>query len=176
MLSWQLSTPREEPPKKSKKKRKKQEPKSETDSNSEDDDIEQVVVNSNGEEEKYYSAPESPLSSDEDPAVGTSALRDEIRLPPQEPGRSNRSKKRRRYAVRKARAEFFQPLCDLIETKLFVETGAPDVKSFNEVPTLVELCLRAVKQGPKGILRGARGTRGAMHWFFNFLNFYISMF
>ena len=156
MLSWQLSTPREEPPKKSKKKSKQEESK-EVDSNTEDEDVEYVVVNSGGEEEKYYSAPESPLSSDEEPAGSASllgAVRDEVKLPQQARGRSNRSKKRRRYALRKAKAEFFQPLCDLIETKLFVGTGQSDVKSFNEVPTLVELCLRAVEQGPKG-----KGTR-----------------
>lgn len=151
MLSWELSTPREEPPKKPKKtKRKRQEPK-ESDSNSEEDDIEYVTINSGGEEEKYYPAPESPLNSDEDVATSVpDAPLNEVSFPPQGPGRSNRSKRRSRYALRKAKAEFFQPLCDLIETKLFVETGPPDVKSFNEAPTLVELCLRAAEQGPKG--------------------------
>eukprot|EP00731_Ephydatia_muelleri_P037214 Em0419g11a len=72
----------------------------------------------------------SPLSSQEEAtASGPDAPPDKVSLPPQEPGRSNRSKRRRRYALRKAKAEFFQPLCDLIETKLFVETGPPDVKS-----------------------------------------------
>ena len=103
MLSWQLSQVQSSPvysrSKKSAKKRKQSAAQSddyeaslELDS---DDDISAyddvtygsyayIVVNSDGEEEVYYSAPESPLSSeDEDEIVDDIVAMVNIELPPQ---------------------------------------------------------------------------------------------
>ena len=74
MLSWQLSTPSTVPVKKKRKKKARGETTALVDcgdSDSEEPGDEEynytvVVVNSDGEEEVYYSAPESPVFSDDD--------------------------------------------------------------------------------------------------------------
>lgn len=93
MLSWQLSQPRVVPVKRKKQKAKRarkqsgegEEPEVETGSGrgqDSDEDLEAfayVVVNSEGEEEAYYSAPESPVSSEDET---TSFVDDSTSTPP----------------------------------------------------------------------------------------------
>ena len=113
-----------------------------------------IVVNSEGEEEVYFSAPESPMSSDNDFDDVTTTSSDWSAtnvcsdLPQQERkpgGRSKKSKKKSRYLTKLAQVEFFQPLCDLFEEKASLDVGRLDVSSQAEVPTLVELSIRKIR-------------------------------
>lgn len=106
-------------------------------------------MNSDGEEEVYYSAPESPLSSDDDEVVDDVIAMVDAELPPQvkKPGgRSKKSKKRAKYLARQAEVEFFRPLCDLVEDRLSLEVGQLKLSSQAEVPPLVELCVRKIRK------------------------------
>ena len=176
MLSWQLSTPSNALNTKRKRRRKKsQEAKklsTSGDSGDEgtDQDEEQVdfaldddektaeyayiYVNSDGEEEIYYSAPESPLTSEDD----TSTLTDQPNVPDttnlhslqlqfreHRKKKSRRSKKKARYLARAAKVEFFQPLCDLVEDKLQVEVGQLEMASCAQVLSLAEICIRKIR-------------------------------
>ena len=96
MLSWQLSQVQSGPvfsrSKKSTKKRKQSAAQSEELDSDDDitayDDVTYgsyayIVVNSDGEEEVYYSAPESPLRSDDDEVVDDVVAMVDAELPPQ---------------------------------------------------------------------------------------------
>ena len=178
MLSWQLSTPTNVPSKSRKQRRKRSK---EARQLAPDDphpsqgagysDEEQldfpgggdgeiaeyayVYVNSDGEEEIYYSAPESPLTSEDETSTAQSVV-----VPPTTqqhtkercPKKSKRSKKKARYLARVAKVEFFQPLCDLVEDKLQVEVGRLEVSSFAEVPSLTEICIRNIRSNTFGKL------------------------
>lgn len=118
-----------------------------------------IVVNSEGEEEVYFSAPESPMSSDNDfddvttTSSDWSATNVRSDLPPQERkpgGRSKKSKKKSKYLAKLAQVEFFQPLCDLFEEKASLDVGRLDVSSQAEVPTLVELSIRKIRSKELG--------------------------
>ena len=184
MLSWQLSTPSSVPATKRKRKRKKsrqeaqklstsQEP---TQSSDEDQELidfatdgdemitaeyAYIYINSDGEEEIYYSAPESPLTSDEDLSATPTdpppnVISDNASLHPTQPQvrkkKSKRSKKKARCLARAAKVEFFQPLCDLVEDKLQVEVGEMKMSSCAKVPSLAEICIRKIKADTIGKL------------------------
>lgn len=170
MLSWKLSGPPVSSSKKKAKRGKKQLLRDEQalsnqqtllddDFDSFDDDFsdldsyEYVVVNSEGEEEVYFSAPESPMSSDNGFDDVTTASSDWLAanvradLPPQERkpgGRSKKNKKKSRYLAKLAEVEFFQPLCDRFEENASLDVGKLDVSSQAAVPTLVELSIRKI--------------------------------
>ena len=174
MLSWKLSGPPVSSSKKKTKRGKKQRLKDDQVLNSEQpffdgDDFDQfdddfgdldsygyIVVNSEGEEEVYFSAPESPMSSDndfDDVTTTSSDLSVRSDLPPQERkpgGRSKKSKKKSKYLAKLAQVEFFQPLCDLFEGKASLDVGRLDVSSQAEVPTLVELSIRKIRSKELG--------------------------
>lgn len=170
MLSWKLSGPPVSSSKKKTKRGKKQLLRDEKalsnqqtllddDFDSFDDDFsdldsyEYVVVNSEGEEEVYFSAPESPMSSDNDfddvTTTSSDWLAANVRadLPPQERkpgGRSKKNKKKSRYLAKLAEVEFFQPLCDRFEENASLDVGKLDVSSQAAVPTLAELSIRKI--------------------------------
>ena len=182
MLSWQLSQVqeheygREKKREKKKKKNRKRsseeqwtawagggeqclaEPEDESPLEGEDESGDgEVAVDSEGEEEMFYSAPESPLSSDElepDSTVASHDLsRDITCLPPHQQRRGKKKKsrqKRKRAANRLAMMEFFQPLCDLVEEKLSVDVGEMSLSSKTAVPSLAELCLKSLQKVPLG--------------------------
>lgn len=171
MLSWKLSGPPVSSSKKKTKRGKKQLLRDEQalsnqqtllddhDFDSFDDDFsdldsyEYIVVNREGEEEVYFSAPESPMSSDNDVDDVTTTSSDWLAanvradLPPQERkpgGRSKKNKKKSRYLAKLAEVEFFQPLCDRFEENASLDVGKLDVSSQAAVPTLVELSIRKI--------------------------------
>ena len=169
MLSWQLSTPSSAPITKRKRRRKKSQ---EAQKHSASDDLlesgdedegEELVdftpdgdeitadyayiyVNSDGEEEIYYSAPESPLTSEDDTPTDTHSLQLQVKVQEHRKKKSKRSKKKARCLARAAKVEFFQPLCDLVEDKLQVEVpGEMKMSSCAQVPSLAEVCIRKIK-------------------------------
>ena len=179
MLSWQLSTPSRAPTTKRKQKRKKsQEAKRQSTSDdplqsgddSEDQDLVDfapdgdeitadyayIYVNSDGEEEIYYSAPESPLTSEDDTppskdAMNLHALQAQVQE--QRKKRSKRSKKKARCLARVAKVEFFQPLCDLVEDRLQVDVpGEMKMSSYAQVLSLAEICIRKIRADTIGKL------------------------
>ena len=179
MLSWQLSMPSSAPATKRKRRRKKSQEvqKLSTSQESGDEDQELVdfahdgdeitaeyayiYVNSDGEEEIYYSAPESPLTSDEDLSTTPTdpppnAISDNTTLRPTQPQtrkrKSRRSKKKARCLARAAKVEFFQPLCDLVEDRLQVEVGEMKMASCAKVPSLAEICIRKIRDDTIGKL------------------------
>ena len=179
MLSWQLSMPSSAPATKRKRRRKKSQEvqKLSTSQESGDEDQELVdfahdgdeitaeyayiYVNSDGEEEIYYSAPESPLTSDEDLSTTPTdpppnAISDNTTLHPTQPQtckrKSRRSKKKARCLARAAKVEFFQPLCDLVEDRLQVEVGEMKMASCAKVPSLAEICIRKIRDDTIGKL------------------------
>ena len=178
MLSWQLSTPSSAPVVKRRRRRKKSEEAqmfstsiNDPTQSPEDEDEElidfapdgdevtadyaYIFVNSDGEEEVYYSAPESPLASDDDgpgnypadPQPNTAS--DSTNIPPLQQQvckkKSKRSKKKARYLARAAKVEFFQPLCELVEDRLQVEVGELQRPSCAQVPSLAEICIRKIR-------------------------------
>jgi hypothetical protein len=177
MLSWQLSTPSSAPVTKRRRRRKKSQEaqilSNPTQSLGDEDeelvdfapdgdeitaDYAYIFVNSDGEEEIYYSAPESPLTSDDnldtsliDPRPNTVSdahpSQREIRKK-----KSKRSKKKARYLARAAKVEFFQPLCDLVEDRLQVEVGELERPSCAQVPSLAEICIRKIRADTVGKL------------------------
>ena len=177
MLSWQLSTPSSAPVAKRRRRRKKsQEAQKLSTSNdptqSPGDEDEELIdfapdgdeitanyayifVNSDGEEEIYYSAPGSPLTSDDEgpgkspahPQPDTASVSTNV-LPLERQVRkkkSKRSKKKARYLARAAKVEFFQPLCELVEDKLRVDVGELERPSCAQVPSLAEICIRKIR-------------------------------
>ena len=185
MLSWQLSTPSSSvPATKRKRKRKKtqeahklssshvpaqsgEEDQEVVDFASDDDEITAdyayILVNSDGEEEIYYSAPESPLTSDDDldaiptdPQPNAISNTTNIHSSSQRQShkkKSKRSKKKARYLARAAKVEFFQPLCDLVEDRLQVEVGELKMSSCAQVPSLAEICIRKIRADTIGKIR-----------------------
>ena len=174
MLSWQLSTPSSAPVAKRRRRRKKsQEPQllsaSHDPTQSPDEelvdfapdgdeitaDYAYIFVNSDGEEEVYYSAPESPLTSDDDgprsPAnPQPNAASSSTNIPPLQQRqvrkkKSKRSKKKARYLAKATKIEFFQPLCELVEDRLQVEVGELERPSCAQVPSLAEICIRKLR-------------------------------
>ena len=185
MLSWQLSTPSSAPVAKRRRRRKKsQEAQMLSTSNdptqSPGDEDEELIdfapdgdeitadyayifVNSDGEEEIYYSAPESPLTSDDEgpgnspshPQPNTASVSTNVLLLDQQQVRkkkSKRSKKKARYLARAAKVEFFQPLCELVEDKLRVAVGELERPSCAQVPSLAEICIRKIRADSIGRL------------------------
>lgn len=174
MLSWQLSMPSNIPVKKSSQKKSKRKRKpSDLSSGTEEDDHQlaatdltptedleledgyaYVIVNSDGEEEVYYSAPESPLSSDDEVELlheAQTAAIEPCSLPTPPVSRSKKSKRKKKRAryFALAKVEFFEPLCNLVEDKLSVEdlgVGKLELSSYAEVPSLVESCIRKIRQ------------------------------
>lgn len=164
MLLWQLSTPTNVTgvKKKRRKKRSKQvhyDKESAEDEQEIDSDEEQVNVkgavadiylNSDGEEEVYYSAPESPLAS-EDSGASVDLISTAILCSSQQPQivKERHSKKTKRkmkmkcYLAKAAQVEFFQPLYDL--EKIQVEMNQLKVFSCAQVLSLTEICMRKIR-------------------------------
>ena len=160
MVSWELSEIKERVVDKIKKKRKRSQVEDEqllesinkdaTGTNNEDNE-----TDSSGEE-SFYSAPESPLSSDEttNPVRATCSThrscRYRITLP--EPvtkrGYQSKRKKKQRAKVRKiAREEFFRPICELFEDEDSI-LGVSDLSltDMGNVLSLTEMCLIKIQQ------------------------------
>ena len=105
-------------------------------------------------EESLYSAPESPLSSDEttSPVATTPPTGAVGRVTLPEPvtkrGYQSKRKKKQRAKVRKiAREEFFRPICELFEDENSI-LGVSDLSltDMGNVLSLTELCLIKMKQ------------------------------
>ena len=157
MVSWELSEVKERVVKKKKRRKRSQ---VEDDQLLESTKKDATVGNNqdNGthssEEESFYSAPESPLSSDEttSPVVTTSPTGTvgSVTLPEAVTKRgyqSKRKKKERAKARKIARDEFFRPICELFEDEDSV-LGVSDLSltDMGDVPSLTELCLIKMKQ------------------------------
>ena len=154
MVSWELGEVKERVVKKKKKRKRSQVDdeqlleKDTTGVNNEDNEI------YSSEEESFYSAPESPLSSDEtaSPVVTTPPIGavGNVILPEAVTKRGSQSKrkKKQRAKVRKvAREEFFRPICELFEDEDSV-LGVSDLSltDMGNVLSLTELCLIKIKQ------------------------------
>ena len=156
MVSWELSEVKERVVRKKKGRKRSQvedEQLLEKDTkgvNNEDNEI------YSSEEESFYSAPESPLSSDEttSPVVTTPPIGavGNVILPEAVTKRGSQSKrkKKQRAKVRKvAREEFFRPICELFEDEDSV-LGVSDLSLTDmgnvAVLSLTELCLIKIKQ------------------------------
>ena len=178
MLSWQLSMP-SGPPTAKRKQRKKTRYEAQKSSTFDDlslleDESQESVdftlcgdeeiaecayiyVNSDGEEDVYYSAPESPLISEDDTPIDqpdSSVAVNPLPLQPQvwenRKKKSRRSKKRARYLARAAKTEFFQPLCELVEDRLHVDVGELKISSRAQVLSLTEICIRKIRADSLG--------------------------
>ena len=108
----------------------------------------EVVLGSDGEE-LYYSAPEYPLTSSdsepESPLVSHDTSHDTL-LYRNKLGKSKKQKKKRTKIARHAAMEFFQPLCDMVEEKICIDTEDKELTSKTAVPSLVEICLRSLQK------------------------------
>ena len=150
MVSWELSEVKEGMVKK-KKKRKRSQAHDEqllesttTDGKVNKDDA------TTSEEESFYSAPESPLSSDETTSPFTTVppgAVDSVALP--EPatkrGSQSRRKKKQKAKLRKeAREEFFRPICEDEDSVLAVSDLS--LTDMGNVLSLTELCLIKMKE------------------------------
>ena len=159
MVSWELSIVKERVAKK-KKKRKRSQVNDEQllelteESLTKDATAVGKDIYSSEEEESFYSAPESPLSSDEtsSPVVITppSGAVDSVTLP--EPvtkrGSQSKRKKKQKAKLRKvAREEFFRPICELFEEEDSVLAVSDlSLTDMGNVLSLTELCLIKMKQ------------------------------
>ena len=152
MVSWELSEVRERA--KKKKKRKK----SQVNDGQLLDQHQEVASSEDDEEyssdEEFYSAPESPLSSDEEAgSVFTSqpaGVVDNVALPEAVKRRGSQSKKKKKQKAQQkkiARDEFFRPICELFEDEDSV-LGVSDLSltDMGDVLSLTELCLIKIQQ------------------------------
>ena len=158
MVSWELSEVKERVAKKKKKRKRSQvndEQLLESTEKSLTKDATAVGKEIySSEEESFYSAPESPLSSDEttSPIVITppSGAVDSVTLP--EPitkrGSQSKRKKKQKAKLRKvAREEFFRPICELFEDEDSVLAVSDlSLTDMGNVLSLTELCLIKMKQ------------------------------
>ena len=154
MVSWELSEVKEHVTKK--KKRKK---------NQMDDgeflkDQDLVLASSEDDEvysssEEFYSAPESPLSSDEgvnSVFTTTKPARavDSVALPEAGKRHGSLSKKKKKHKAQQrkvAREEFFRPLCELFEDEDSVLAVSDlSLSDMGNVLSLTELCLIKIQQ------------------------------
>ena len=158
MVSWELSEVKERVVKKKKKRKRSQvndgqllesTTKDVTLVSNEDDEI------LSSEEESFYSAPESPLSSDEttSPVVTTVpplGAVDSVALPESvtKHGSQSKRKKKQKAKLRKvAREEFFRPICELFEDEDSVLAVSDlSLSDMGIVLSLTELCLIKMKQ------------------------------
>ena len=122
-----------------------------------------IFMNSDGEEEIYYSAPESPLISDDHgpgnspahPQPNTAFIFTNVLPLDQRQVRkkkSKRTKKKARYLARAAKVELFQPLCDLVEDRLRVDVGELERPNCAQVPSLAEICIKKIRADSIGRL------------------------
>jgi len=151
MVSLELSEVQERV-KKKKKKRK----------NSQVDDDSQILEQDliiSGEEdwEEFYSAPESPLSSDDTSTSNTVLLSPTSRVGLPEAVRkkgtqSKKKKKKRKAQERKiARDEFLRPICNLFEEEdNILAVSDLSLTDLGGVLSLTELCLRKMQEILKG--------------------------
>ena len=155
MVSWELSEVKERVVKKKKKRKRSQvndeqllesTTKDATALGNEDDEI--------SSEESFYSAPESPLSSDEttSPVATTSPSGDVDSVTLPEPvtkrGSQPKRKKKQKAKLRKvAREEFFRPICELFEDEDSVLAVSDlSLSDMGNVLSLTEMCLIKIKQ------------------------------
>ena len=104
----------------------------------------EIVLGSDGEE-LYYSAPEYPLTSSDSEPESPLVTHDTL-LYRNKPGKSKKQKKKRTKIARHAAMEFFQPLCDMVEEKICIDTEDKELASKTAVPSLVEICLRSMQK------------------------------
>ena len=116
--------------------------------------LEQDLISSGEEEdsEEFYSAPESPLSSD-DTSLGDAVLlspTSRVGLPEavRKKGAQSKKKKKRKAQNRKiARDEFFRPICNLFEDEDSVLAVSDlSLTDLGGVLSLTELCLIKIQQ------------------------------
>jgi len=145
MVSLELSEVQERV--KKKKKRKK--------SKVNDDTIMERDLTSSGEEEdseEFYSAPESPISSDDTSTSDATLLSPTSRvgLPEaaKKKGAKSKKKKKRKAQERKiARDEFFRPICNLFEDEDSVLAVSDlSLTDLGGVLSLTELCLIKIRE------------------------------
>jgi len=163
MISWELSEVKE----RVKKKRKRK--KSQIDDASLDPELELQDLTSSGDEEdseEFYSAPESPLSSDDMSTSNPILLSptSSLGLPEavRKKGAQSKKRKKRKAQNRKiARDEFFRPICNLFEDEDSVLAVSDlSLTDLGGVLSLTELCLIKIQQIVKSEL--ATGN----HWLY----------
>ena len=153
MISWELSEVKE------RVKKKKKRNKSQVDDSSLDPEIETEDLTSSDEgedSEEFYSAPESPLSSDDTSTSDaillspTSSLTSSLGLPEavrKKGGQSKKKKKRKAQNRKIARDEFFRPICNLFEDEDSVLAVSDlSLTDLGGVLSLTELCLIKIQQ------------------------------
>ena len=164
MISWELSEVKE---------RVKKKKKSQVDYSSLDTELktEDLTSSEEGEGlEEFYSAPESPLSSDDtstsDPTLlsPTSSLTSSLGLPEavrKKGAQSKKKKKKRKTQNRKiARDEFFRPICNLFEDEDSVLAVSDlSLTDLGGVLSLTELCLIKIQQ----VVKSEFATGNIMH-------------
>ena len=156
MVSWELSEVKERMAKK-KKKGKRSQANDEQLIESTTTDARDGKVNiddeTTSEEESFYSAPESPLSSDETTSpvatVPPGAV-DSVALPEPTTKRGSRSKRKKKQKAKlrkEAREEFFRPICELFEDEDSVLAVSDlSLTDMGNVLSLTELCLIKMKE------------------------------
>jgi len=148
MVSLELSKVRE--PVKKKKKRNKSQVDDDRLLEQDPDDLTQNSEEGEDSEE-FYSAPESPLSSD-DPgdAVLLSPTSRGVGLPEavRKKGAQSKKKKKRKALERKtARDEFLRPMCNLFEDEdNALAVSDLSLTDLGGVISLTELCLRKIRE------------------------------
>ncbi|XP_070554730.1 uncharacterized protein [Ptychodera flava] len=164
MVSWEFSQPSQP----CKNRRKKQRVLSVTtdDVNSDEDDVnsdEDCVARDTGdgaESDEYYTADEevSSVSGEElemeEEEVSLEGLTlSDVPLPKSERhgGRSKSQKRRRKRIYRQNQLDFFAPFAN-DEGDMIEAVQAEDLKPVKNVPTLMEICLKACSQGNSGPL------------------------
>ena len=150
MVSWELSEIKERVKKKKKRKKSQVDDGQVIDqdlvlASSEDDEV-------YSSEEEFYSAPESPLSSDEGVFTTTQPARavDSVALPEAGKRHGSLSKKKKKHKAQQrkvAREEFFRPICELFEDEDSVLAVSDlSLTDMGNVLSLTELCLIKIQQ------------------------------
>ena len=140
MLSWEFSRPSVIAPSKSRRRS----------SAAEKEEEEEESENSNSSSE-YYTAEESPTSDDNSitPTAATA-----VPLPPSEQKRRRRPSKRQRRRHRLERREFLAPFAEGFDddateaVRDALDEDLTTTRTRRVVPTLAEICIRAVWGGP----------------------------
>ena len=158
MVSWELSEVKERV--KKKKKRKK----SQVDDGQlidQDEDQDLIFASSEDDEvyssDEFYSAPESPLNSDEEETHSVVTITEPagtagsaVRLPEAVTKRGSQPKRKKKQKAQQrkvAREEFFRPICELFEDEDSVLAVSDlTLNDMGSVLSLTELCLIKIQQ------------------------------
>jgi len=146
MISWKLSEVNERV-----RKRKKRKKSQANDASLEPHET-QDFTSSEEDSEEFYSAPESPLSSDEISTSNAILLSptSNVGLPEavkKKGAQSKKKKKRKAQSMKVARDEFFRPICNLFEDEDSVLAVSDlSLTDLGGVLSLTELCLIKIQQ------------------------------